>query len=250
MIAFGEPFSSSDRESRSESDSTELRDRSGEELARVRASRRTPAAIAAFEVEADLAPFQLQSSIERLAGFRSKALEQRALTLLQQRLGRPDADRLAGDRLPDGELAALLPAAASVRLRLIDDVGAAQRATAQCRRMRSHPPVHGGEVRSPRISPRPAAGPSSEPAAFRRRACALASAASSPCSIRPEPVGRPGGCASTSRSLAGLRWPPVGTGISVRPPLSVRWRMTWAGAVDRQGAPARGAGAARGPGPR
>src|SRR5947209_2537911 len=78
-------------------------------------ARRASPTIGAAEVEADFAPFQLQSRLEGFPGLRLEAPEQRAHPSTEQRLGGADADRLAGDRLPDCEPAALLPAAASIR---------------------------------------------------------------------------------------------------------------------------------------
>src|SRR5205823_4025749 len=76
------------------------------------------------EVEADLALVQLQTSVEGPAGPRLEALEHLASAATKERLRRAGADALAGDRLPDGELAPVPPAAAAVRLLLLGDLGA------------------------------------------------------------------------------------------------------------------------------
>src|SRR5262249_30780632 len=83
------------------------------------------------EVEADLALFQLQPGVEGPSGLRLEALEHRAHAPTEQRPPRAGADLLAGDRLPDGDLAAAPPAAAAVRLLLLDDLRAAQGAGAE-----------------------------------------------------------------------------------------------------------------------
>src|SRR5262245_33641800 len=83
------------------------------------------------EVEADLALFQLQTGVEGPSGLRLEALEHRAHAPTEQRLRHAGADPLAGDRLPDGELAPAPPAAAAVRLLLFDDLRAAQGAGAE-----------------------------------------------------------------------------------------------------------------------
>src|SRR5262249_60263472 len=86
------------------------------------------------EVEADLALFQLQTGVEGPPGLRLEALEHRAHAPPEQRLRRAGADPLAGDRLPDGKLAPAPPAAAAVRLLLLNDFGAAQGAGAELAR--------------------------------------------------------------------------------------------------------------------
>src|SRR5262249_12165955 len=86
------------------------------------------------EVEADLTLFQLQTVVEGPSGLRLEALEHRAHAPAEQRLRRAGADPLAGDRLPDGELAPAPPAAAAVRLLLFDDLRAAQGAGAEAAR--------------------------------------------------------------------------------------------------------------------
>src|SRR4051794_28177629 len=62
------------------------------------------------EVEPDLARFELQPGVECLAGLRFEPLDDRGLSVLQERPGDLDPDPLARDRLPDCELASLLPA--------------------------------------------------------------------------------------------------------------------------------------------
>src|SRR5262249_56776119 len=89
------------------------------------------------EVEADLALFQLQTGVEGPPGLRLESFEHRAHAPPEQRLRRAGADPLAGDRLPDGELAPAPPASAAVRLLLFDDLRAAQGAGAEpARRLR------------------------------------------------------------------------------------------------------------------
>src|SRR5271157_5231411 len=83
------------------------------------------------EVETDLAPLQVQTRLKNLTGLRHEAFEHRAATLFQERLGCARRDSLAGDGLPDRKLAATLPAAAAVALRLIQDLRAAEGAWAQ-----------------------------------------------------------------------------------------------------------------------
>ncbi len=83
------------------------------------------------EVEADLARLQLKSRLERFAGLRLESLEHRGPALSQECLRGADADPLAGDRLPDRELATLPPAAATIRFLLLHDLGLAERARAQ-----------------------------------------------------------------------------------------------------------------------
>src|SRR5271157_4551852 len=78
------------------------------------------------EVETDLAPLQSQTRLKKLTGLRHEALEHRAATLFQERLGRARCDSLAGDGLPDRKPAATLPAAAAVALRLIQDLRTAE----------------------------------------------------------------------------------------------------------------------------
>ena len=93
-------------------------------------------------------PSSLKRSFEPLAGFRHEALEHRAATLFQERLGRACCDLLAGDGLPDRKLAPTLPAAAAVALCLIQDLRAAEGAWAQgdrseARRLSSGPSIFG-----------------------------------------------------------------------------------------------------------
>ena len=76
----------------------------------------------------DLAPLQSQTRLKRLTGLRHEALELRAATLFQEHLGRARRDSLAGDGFPDRKLAATLPAAAALGLRLLHDLRAAERA--------------------------------------------------------------------------------------------------------------------------
>src|SRR5262245_28034632 len=96
------------------------------------------------EVEADLALFQLQTGVEGPSRLRLEALEHRAHAPTEQRLRRAWADPLAGDRLPDGKLAPAPPAAAAVRLLLLDDlihdpVGAVRFLAWRFRRVRTRP---------------------------------------------------------------------------------------------------------------
>src|SRR5262249_20671852 len=77
-------------------------------------------------VEGALALPRLKGGVEGPSGLRLDALEPGAHAPTEQRLRRAGADPLAGDRLPDGELAPAPPAAAAVRLLLLDDLSAAQ----------------------------------------------------------------------------------------------------------------------------
>src|SRR5271157_2959633 len=95
------------------------------------------------EVETNLAPLQSQTRLKRLTGLRQEALEHRAATLFQERLGRARRDSLAGDGLPDRKLAATLPAAAAVALCLIQDLRAAEGAWAQRDRSEARRPSSG-----------------------------------------------------------------------------------------------------------
>ena len=72
--------------------------------------------------------------------FDLKPLSSGLLPVRKQRLGRAHADLLAGDRLPDRELAAPPPAAAAVGLLLLDDLGLAEGTRAE---------RDGGETRRP-----------------------------------------------------------------------------------------------------
>jgi hypothetical protein len=83
------------------------------------------------ELESNLAPFQSQARLKPLTGLRREALQHLAATLFQERLGRARRNSLAGNSLPDRELAPTLPAAAAVAFRLIQDLRAAQGAWAQ-----------------------------------------------------------------------------------------------------------------------
>src|SRR5437660_290465 len=83
------------------------------------------------ELETDLTVLQPQTRLKRLTRLRREALQHLAATLFQERLGRARRNSLAGDGLPDCELAPALPATASVALRLIQDFRAAERTSAQ-----------------------------------------------------------------------------------------------------------------------
>jgi hypothetical protein len=83
------------------------------------------------EVETNLTALQSQTRLKRLTRLRREAREHLPATLLQKRLGRARRDSLAGDGLPDRELAAALPAAAAVAFRLIQDFRAVDRTSAQ-----------------------------------------------------------------------------------------------------------------------
>ena len=184
------------------------------------------APIAAVELEAHLAAIQLESRVEAVAGLGSEAAEQGGPPLLEQGLGRADADRLAGDRLPDRELAALLPAAASERLRLLDHVGAAQ-GTRPSATGRSRPPVsragspasvllfvpRAGRGRGFGLSPTSCFGSAAPSSGGRGAACGARRCGRT--------TGRPAPDFAPNR-----RPPPVGTGTSARTPESMSWRIT------------------------
>src|SRR5262249_52103828 len=85
------------------------------------------------EVEANRALLELESGLEGPPRPRREALEQRALAPPEERPRGAGADRLAGDLLPDRELAPVPPAAAAVGPRLLDDLRPAERAGAECR---------------------------------------------------------------------------------------------------------------------
>src|SRR5512135_318609 len=84
------------------------------------------ATVSGPEIEADLAMVQLQPRLERPPGLGLEALELRAAALTQERLGRAGTDPLAGDRLPDGELAPAPPSAAAVGPLPLGDLRAAE----------------------------------------------------------------------------------------------------------------------------
>src|SRR5262249_41992223 len=79
------------------------------------------------EVKADLSLLQLQTRVEGAPRPGLEALQHRAPAAAQERLGRAGADPLAGDGLPDPELAAGPPRATAVGLLLLEDLGVAER---------------------------------------------------------------------------------------------------------------------------
>ena len=66
---------------------------------------------------------QFQSRLEWLAVLGLETSQRFGLARCEQRFGRSDTDLLAGDHLPDDELASLLPAAATVGSRQLVDFG-------------------------------------------------------------------------------------------------------------------------------
>ena len=214
--------------------------------------RRALGPIVDAEVEADLAPLQLQSSLERFARLRSKALEQRALTALRAAPGP------CGLRSPCRR--------SSSRSRTCTPASSrCSRRTSPARRPRSR---RAGRAPVPTVSEaiRRLAGPrcdrraipcrrglrSACPESFRRRVPVRRGC---PCPI-PSLSDRPGALRATVPVLAGLRWPPVGTGISVSSPLSseleddlARLPRTPGARAGRVAARARGSGRRRAGGP-
>ena len=146
------------------------------------------------------APSSFRRASKGLPDFDSNPLSSGLRPSRRSDLGRADADLLAGDRLPDREPAALPSSRCSRR-------------TSPARRPRTR---RGDKGRA-----RPAAKPvgrSRGGAAAGRAGCRFLRRAVRG-AFRPPAGGRPA-------FAAGRLGPPVGTGISVTSPESVRWRIT------------------------